>query len=241
MGKGGAPASPDYTAAAKAQSQGNKELAMLTTAMNRTGTEGPQGSTGWSLRPGADPNNPQAGDWTQTTTLAPSTQQAYDSGISGANAQLAGMAGGRDAITNAMYNRETQFYGDRFGRDEASLRDRLTNSGLTEGSEAWKNAMTDFNRSKNEAYGTASNNAVLAGSQEESAAASRYAQLLSAAKGILPSSQVAQMGQVQGPDYLSAAQAQGKDSMAKWAQDQQSTNQGLSSAANLAMLFALLP
>lgn len=79
MGKSSkSPAQPDYAAAAQAQGAADKATAQFEAGMNRPTEVTPYGTRGWSLRPGADPNNPQAGDWTVTTSLAPGQQQLLD-------------------------------------------------------------------------------------------------------------------------------------------------------------------
>ena len=80
MGKGSAPPPPDYEAAAVAQGQANRETAQYNTGANRVNQYTPQGSSTWTTRPGADPNNPQPGDYIQTTTLSPEQQRQYDEG-----------------------------------------------------------------------------------------------------------------------------------------------------------------
>jgi len=80
MGKSSAPPAPDYAAAAVAQGDANREVAQYNTGANRVNQYGPQGSSEWTMRPGADPNNPQPGDYIQTTTLSPEQQRQYDEG-----------------------------------------------------------------------------------------------------------------------------------------------------------------
>src|SRR5688572_28674631 len=79
-GKGGkAPPPPDYAALAQQQGLADKAAAQYNTNANRVNQVGPQGSITWSMRPGADPNNPQAGDYQQTTSLSPEQQALYNS------------------------------------------------------------------------------------------------------------------------------------------------------------------
>ena len=80
MGKSKAPPPPDYEAAAIAQGAAERDTAQYNNAANRVDQVGPQGSSTWSMRPGADPNNPQPGDYTQTTTLSADQQRQYDEG-----------------------------------------------------------------------------------------------------------------------------------------------------------------
>lgn len=202
-GKGGsAPAAPDYTSAANATAAGNKDTALTTGAMNRPTQISPQGQTNWSLKPGADAQNPQPGDWVQTTSLAPVQQQIYDSnsqtqlklsdlagqgatsasGVLGSSYDASGLptkAGNintapgqylneRQQAQDAQYRRATQYYDDRYGKQEAALKTELANKGLTEGSEAYQAAMLNFGQDKNTAYADAADRAVAAGGSEQS-------------------------------------------------------------------------
>lgn len=211
--KSKAPAAPDYAAAARAQGAADKATAQYTTALDRPNQVGPQGSVSWTLRPGADANNPKPGDWIQTTAFTPEQQAIFDAqqqndlalqglgstaigqaqnvmgnefnpnltdfnpaeGLAQSNTGLPqntlnGMQGIDENVdrynaeaAQALYDKTTQFYDQRFGQDEARERQRLASMGLTEGSSAFNNAMQNFNRNKNEAYETASLNALLKG------------------------------------------------------------------------------
>lgn len=203
-GKGGssAPATPDYVGAANATAAGNKEAALATGAMNRPTQISPTGSTTWSLKPGADANNPQPGDWIQTTSLTEPQQKLLDannqnqlalagltsqgvqsaSGVVGSKfdtSNLPAKAGDintspnqylaeRQQVQDALYRRGTQYYDDRYGKQEAALKAELANKGLTEGTEAYRNAMTQFNQDRNTAYADATDRAIAAGGQEQS-------------------------------------------------------------------------
>lgn len=79
LGKSSAAPAPDYADLAAQQGAASQQAAQYNTAANRVNQTGPDGSITWSSRPGADPNNPQAGDWTQTTSLSPQQQQLYNS------------------------------------------------------------------------------------------------------------------------------------------------------------------
>ncbi len=78
MGKSSAPPAPDYAAAAVAQGQENRDTARFNAGANRVNQVAPQGSSTWTIRPGADLNNPQPGDYIQTTSLSPEQQAIYD-------------------------------------------------------------------------------------------------------------------------------------------------------------------
>lgn len=98
-----APPAPDYAAAAAAQGTANRETAIANNAMNRVNQYSPQGSSTWTLRPGADPNNPQVGDYTQTVSLSPGQQALYDYNER-LNTQLMEMAGGQLTRVNDAFN-----------------------------------------------------------------------------------------------------------------------------------------
>ena len=78
MSKPSAPPPPDYAAAATAQGAANEQTAITNNAMNRVDQVGPYGNITYTLRPGADPNNPQVGEYIQTTTLSPEQQALLD-------------------------------------------------------------------------------------------------------------------------------------------------------------------
>jgi hypothetical protein len=77
MGKDSAPP-VDYAAQAQAQADASKDTAQYNNNANRVDQYSPTGSLTWSIRPGADPKNPQPGDYIQTTAYSPSQQQAVD-------------------------------------------------------------------------------------------------------------------------------------------------------------------
>lgn len=222
-----APPAPDYTAAAQAQGAANKQVAQYQTAMDRPTQVSPDGKITWSLRPGADPNNPRAGDWIQTTSLSPQQQAIYDAqqknnlALQGLGSTAIGQAqnvlgqqfnpnltGFRDInsadmaasttglpqyqgqmfegqgpsntldqfqniaenpnqfneeAAKALYERQTQFLGERFGQATDAERARLAGMGLQEGTEAYTRALDQMQRNQNAAYQTAALDATLRG------------------------------------------------------------------------------
>lgn len=58
----------------------------------------------------------------------------------------------RNEAEGALYDRNTAYLDQQYGRDEEGLRTRLANQGITEGSEAYSNAVDDFNRGKEMSY-----------------------------------------------------------------------------------------
>lgn len=201
MGKSDPPAAPDYKGQAIAQSNSGK--------YNETT---PYGAITWSLRPGADPNNPQPGDYIRTTSLAPEQRQLYNTNVATqlkaglAGQQMLGDLGNSQTASDAAYRKATRYYDTNFGRDEGALRTQLINSGLQEGTEAYKNAMDQFNQRKDSAYADAADRAVAAGDQQQNSAVARLANILAISRGQNPTSSNASGGG--GADLLSAANNQ---------------------------------
>jgi hypothetical protein len=76
------------------------------------------------------------------------------------------LEGFRNQQTNALYDRNTAYLDRQFTRDEDSMRTRLANQGVVEGSEAFRNAMDDFSRGKETAYRQARNESIAGGGAE---------------------------------------------------------------------------
>lgn len=85
----------------------------------------------------------------------------------------------RTSALDALYGLNTRYLDPQFERGEDRLRTRLANQGAVEGSEAWDNAMTDFNQNKETAYRQARDSSI-AGSGNE---ASRLFGIDSASRG----------------------------------------------------------
>ena len=175
MGKGGskAPPAPDYT-----------QAAIATANANKYNTSGPYGSGTWALRPGADANNPQAGDWTQTVTLGPQEQGLYDQGVQNrqgaaqATGAMLGDLGDRQTIADALYRKSTQYMDQNFGDQERALETKLQNQGLVMGSQAYDNAMRNFQQTRGQAYEGAASNATINADTAQNNAVQRIAQML---------------------------------------------------------------
>jgi hypothetical protein len=76
------------------------------------------------------------------------------------------LEGFRNQQTNALYDRNTAYLDRQYGQDEDALRTRLANQGVTEGSEAYRNAYDDFSRGKEMAYRQARNESIAGGGSE---------------------------------------------------------------------------
>lgn len=80
---------------------------------------------------------------------------------------LNGMEGSGQRTEDAMMARARRLLDPQFGDQQRSMEQQLANRGLAPGSEAYDNAVMQFNRSKNDAYESAANSAVMAGTQEQ--------------------------------------------------------------------------
>lgn len=74
----------------------------------------------------------------------------------------------RQRVEDALYQRATAALDPRFQQEQRALESQLANMGLAPGTEAYRQAIEDFNRSKNNAYQAALNDAILAGGNEQS-------------------------------------------------------------------------
>lgn len=61
---------------------------------------------------------------------------------------------------DALYKANTQYLDPQFGQSQAKLENQLANQGITRGSEAYNNAMLNFNNQKQQAYESARNQAI---------------------------------------------------------------------------------
>lgn len=176
------PAAPDYTGAAQATAAGNIEAAKQAQAANMVNQVTPYGSVNYKL-------DPATGQWTQQVNLSPDQQTAYNKDVA-MNAQLQdvglqGLGYVQNALnkplsfdnmqalqapgdiqkqaSDAAYANATRYLDPQFQRQQNSMESQLANQGITRGSEAWNNAMDEFNANKNNAYSQAQNQAYTQG------------------------------------------------------------------------------
>jgi len=109
----------------------------------------------------------------------------------------------RQGAQDALYARNTEYLDPQYQRGEESLRTRLANQGVVEGSEAYRNAFDDFNRSRETAYRQARNESIAGAGSE----AQRLFGMQSSARGQLFGEQLA------GSGFSNAARAQGMDEL----------------------------
>lgn len=74
----------------------------------------------------------------------------------------------RQRVEDALYRRQTSRLDPQYQQEAQALRSTLMNRGVVEGSEAWNNAMDQFERGRNDAYASARQDAILMGGDEHS-------------------------------------------------------------------------
>jgi hypothetical protein len=169
MGKGAPPTPPDPTTTAGAQTASNIGTAISQQQINSTNQVTPYGSLTYSQTGTYKYTDPTTGktydlpQMTATQTLSPAEQQLLDTNtgtqqILANTAQTeAGKLGGLldtpldlsqanlDAYTNTHFLDQ---FNQQSDRDQASLTASLAQQGITPGSAAYDNAMTQFNNQK---------------------------------------------------------------------------------------------
>jgi len=88
----------------------------------------------------------------------PSGLPAIQNTVNGGNLDQA-----RQQAQDAVYKQQTSMLDPQYQQQEEQLRAQLANQGITQGSEAYNNAMDNFSRQKDFAYSQARNSAVTAG------------------------------------------------------------------------------
>ena len=150
-----------YINAAQAQAASSAHNVGQQTQANRPDQVTPFAQTQWHQNPD--------GSWTQSTGFS----GALGNAVSGLQGQLAqnfaqpfdnGTAAGQQAFT-AAYNQSLSRLDPRFNQGQEQLETKLANEGLSPGSQAYRQAMDNFARNKNDAYQSALNNATLTGAQ----------------------------------------------------------------------------
>jgi hypothetical protein len=228
MGKASAPAAPDYAGAAQQTAAGNLENSRVATSANRVNTYTPYGSLTYSQ----DPNNQDK--WSSTIALSPQ-QQALEDQQAKTSAGLAGMTDAATGRVGQMMgqslpgtydptqatNNASDLINARLlpqqERDQQSMDTKLANQGITQGSEAWKNAQGDLGRTQNDARQQAQLAGINLGQGQQAqmwqqAMANRNVPI-NELNALRTGSQVTnptfsnapQQGQVGGPDLLNAA------------------------------------
>ena len=196
MSKPSAPAAPDPTVTAQAQTASNVATATANAELNRVDQTTPYGSSTYNIT-GTNPDGtPQ---YSQTTSLSPTEQNLFNMGQQGettlgqtalgqlsnlqnaystpfsfggpqVTGQVAGQQDQGQAIQNAQnaaYQSQTQYLDPQFQQGQQTLNAQLANEGLSTGDTAYNNAQTNFANQKQQAYQSAQDAAVTAGQNEQ--------------------------------------------------------------------------
>jgi hypothetical protein len=181
------PANPQ--AVSTAQTGSNVNTAVANATLGNVNTYSPFGSTTYNQTGTTDVNGNAVPSFSQTTSLNPTLQgvltgtentaaslvptgqklagEAATStttplNFSGANNDI--IQGGPQAIyqpaTVSSYNTAKSFLDPQWNTQGQQLQDQLSRQGIPVGSDAYNQAMTNFNSSKTQAYGDASNTAI---------------------------------------------------------------------------------
>lgn len=262
------PPAPDYAGAAAQTAAGNLEAARAAAAANRVNQFTPYGSLTYSHNPNSDIDN----GWSVTQTLSPIEQQKLDktnnlsvgllntaqSGLGYVDRALStggALAEGKlaqapiqgQSVQDAIMSRLSP----QLDRDRESLRTRLANQGLMEGSEGFKNAMIDQGQKENDLYTQAALKGIdtgLAarqqGIQEQYAAQDRPLNIINALRtgnqvNLPQFTNVPQQQTTQGADMLQAAIGQGNFDAQNNAASAAQTSGLMGSAATVAAAFFL--
>lgn len=222
------PPAPDYTGAATATAAGNLEAAKYATAANRVNQYSPYGSSTYKQgNPGSD-TDPQ---WSQTINLSPTgqalldRQNQYSLGLGDVTNKSLGQVQGQgnfdlssvDKIADQAYQAQTARLDPQWQQRQQQVETQLVNQGLRPGTEAYDNAMRDFNTGRNDAYTQARITAMNSMPQTYQLAQAAYDQPLNRLNALRTGQQVTnpqfsavpQQQTTAGANLLGAAQAQG--------------------------------
>jgi hypothetical protein len=185
MSKPDAPTPPDPKQTAAASTGTNVATALANASLNNVNQIGPNGSLMYSQTGSSKFTDPYTGqtydipNYTQTTTLSPDQQKLYD--LNNQTQQNLGQIGVDQsskigtllntpfdpATANKAVEDKIDALGaarldPQFAKEQDALNTQLANQGIQIGSQAWKNAMTQFQQGKNDAY----NQLYLGGNQQ---------------------------------------------------------------------------
>lgn len=157
----GMPAIPDYQALAKQTAESNRQAAEAATKANRTGATNQAGQASWK-------QDPITGQWTQSTELSDPLKNSFNTAQGNLDKNLGNNlsynAGDPNLIqqnvSDALYNQQKTYLDPQFQQSQSSLENKLANQGITQGSEAYNNAMLNASNAKEQAYGEARNSAI---------------------------------------------------------------------------------
>lgn len=273
MGGKSSPSPPNYSQAAKETAAGNLEAARAATSANRVDQETPYGSLTYSHKPvyNSDGTVNEDAGWKATQSLSPAEQEKLDktntleTGLLGTaqsglgyvdktlstggkldESKLAQMPISGQSVQDAIMSRLQP----QLDINTESLRTRLANQGLMDGSAAHKHSMEADGRNRNDLYIQAALQGIQTGLtgrqqgiQEQWAQQDRPLNIVNALRtgnqvNTPQFVNVPQQGQTNGPDLLGAAQAQyGADSGQANADNKNKSNMAIGVVTAAAMAF----
>jgi hypothetical protein len=257
------PPAPDYAGAAIATAAGNLEATRAATQANRINQYTPYGSLTYAQDPNAA--TPDMG-WSQTVNLSPTGQKLldYQNNASLGLGQQTGQAldrvdqslskpfdaGSVQQIADKAYGAYTSRLDPQWQAAGESMDAKLANQGLQPGTQAYDNAMREFNNAKNDAYQQANIASINTMPQTYQLASATREQPLNELNALRTGSQVQnptfqavpQQQTTTGANMLGAAQATGQYNQGLYNQQQAGANSftnGLFSlgSAAIPMLF----
>jgi len=187
------PTVPDPTVTANAQSRANINTAAAGAALNNVNTVTPYGSTNYDVTGTyTTPDGQVVPQYTQTTALNPlaqsilSGQQGAISNLMPAASTLSGAANTSlttpldfntpgssilnstpqflsDRAADATFNKAKGFLDPQWSNQQRQLEDQLSRQGIPVGSEAYSNAMAQFDNGRTQAYDAAQQGAIANG------------------------------------------------------------------------------
>jgi hypothetical protein len=109
--------------------------------------------------------DPSTGQFSQNIGLSSGLQGA----ATGFEQQLqnASDPGAREQVINSLYGQQTSRLDPMWNQREQSMNAGLANQGLTPGDVSYNAEQGNFGRSRNDAYGSAMNSAIMMGGQEQ--------------------------------------------------------------------------
>lgn len=178
------PPPPDYAGAANAQGAANVETAIANTILNRPNEVTPYGTRTWTPTGSTQVGNYSVPNYQSNINFTDLGKKLFDAGnnislgladsgqkaLSGVQASVANpldlssLPQGRDAITDAMYQRYTRLLDPQYAQLQRSTETNLINKGFSVGDEAYTKEMNNFERNRENAYADARNQAITSGS-----------------------------------------------------------------------------
>lgn len=242
------PAAPDPKVTAQAQSASNVATAVANQSLNSVNQYTPEGSVVYNKIGSQQLSDGFGGTidapvWESRQTYSPTQQAIYDTNNQtkqniatigrDQSARIGDLLGTPVSISNEatearLFDLGRKRLDPQFQRDEETLRTRLANSGIRQGSAAWDAEFGRFGESKNDAY----NQLLLSGrGQAVQEALAERNQPINEISALLSGSQVSQpnfmntpQGQVAGVDYAGMVKDKYNADMAAYNQQQSSRN-----------------